>query len=367
MPLRIHRMHRDRLAGSITALLCLFLMATLAACGQTVAPVRAPTRATIVITPTSARAKPAIFFGTAVLYQTLQTDLEYRRIASDKFNLLTPENDMKFGVIEQRQGTFDFSRADAIMTFARANSLWVRGHTLVWGQDLPDWLVNGHFTRQQAIDILKTYILTVVGHFKGQVIAWDVVNEAMDGSQLKNTFWLQTIGPDYIPLAFEWAHQADPQAALFYNDWGDDEAGPKFDAILSMMNTLRSQGVHVDGVGMETHIGFGATFKPEDVATNMARLKAAGLSVEVSEMDVQLGGLPGDSNAKLQEQADIFGQMATMCKAAGNCRSFTVWGVCDRYTWLTKVVANPQHPLLFDANYQPKPAYAAVVKALGGS
>lgn len=357
----------DRRAGNVTALLCLLLTVTLAACGQPVAPTRPPVRATVVITPTLARARPAIFFGTAVLYQTLQTDLQYRRIASDKFNLLTPENDMKIGVIEPRQGTFDFSHADAIMTFAKANGLWVRGHTLVWGQDLPDWLVNGHFTRQQAIDILRTYILTVVGHFKGQVIAWDVVNEAMDGAQLKNTFWLQTIGPDYIALAFGWAHQADPQAALYYNDWGDDEVGPKFDAILSMVNTLRSQGLQVDGVGMETHIGFGSSFKPEDVKTNMERLKEAGLDVEVSEMDVQLGGLPGDASTKLQEQADIFGQAASICAAAGNCRSFTVWGVCDRYTWLSQVVAGPQQPLLFDANYQPKPAYAAVVKALGGA
>lgn len=358
----------DRRARRMTALLCLLLMVTLAACGQTTtAPTRAPARTTVVITPAASRAKPAIFFGTAVQYQLLQTDLQYRRIASDKFNLLTPENDMKFGVIEQRQGTFDFARADAIMTFARANGLWLRGHTLVWGQDLPDWLVNGHFTRQQTIDILKTYILTVVGHFKGQVIAWDVVNEALDGSQLKNNFWLQTIGPEYIPLAFEWAHQTDPQTALFYNDWGDDEIGPKFDATLSMINTLRSQGAHVDGVGMETHIGFGSVFRPEDVVTNMARLKAAGLDVEVSEMDVQLGGLPGDSNTKLQEQANIFGQVAAICKAAGNCRSFTVWGVCDRYTWLSQIVTSPQQPLLFDVNYQPKPAYAAVVKALGGA
>lgn len=359
--------HVRRHTGGLITLLCLLLIATqVAGCGQASAPIHATTRATVVITPGSTRAKPAVFLGAAVQYQALQTDLQYRRLASDKFNLLTPENDMKFGVIEQRQGTFDFSHADAIMAFAKANGLWVRGHTLVWGQDLPDWLVNGHFTRQQAMDILKTYILTVVGHFKGQVIAWDVVNEAMDGSQLKNTFWLQTIGPDYIALAFEWAHQADPQAALFYNDWGDDEAGPKFDAILSMVNTLRSQGAHVDGVGMETHIGFGSTFKPEDVKTNMQRLKAAGLDVEVSEMDVQLGGLPGDTSAKLQEQANIFGRMAAICMAAGNCRSFTVWGVCDRYTWLSQVVASPQQPLLFDANYQPKPAYATVVNALGG-
>lgn len=371
----LHLMSRRRAVTQrwrVTALLSALLVMALAGCGLlpgAASAVRQPDArgtAQTVITPTT-RPRPAILFGAAVQFQALQADQQYRRLVRDDFTLVAPENDMKIGVVEPQQGRFDFSHGDAIVAFAQANGLWVRGHTLVWGQDQPGWLVNGHFTRAQATAILKTYITTVVGHYKGQVVAWDVVNEAMDGSQLANTFWLRAIGPDYIKLAFEWAHQADPNAELFYNDWGDDVVGAKFDAILALVSDLRSQGIPVDGVGMESHIGFGAPFQPRDVATNMRRLKAAGLDVEISEIDVQVGGLPGDTAAKLREQADIYGQTAAICKAAGNCRSYTVWGVSDRYSWLIPIVGPNQAPLLFDANYQPKPAYAAVVQALGGN
>ena len=340
------------------------LLLALAGCGvgggQGVTPA-----VTAAITPV-ARPEPAVMLGAAVQYDALKNDQHYRQLVRDDFVMVTPENEMKIGAVEPALGVFDFTRADAIVTFARANGLFVRGHTLVWGQGLPGWLVNGHFTRDQATAILKAYIQAIVGRYRGEVVAWDVVNEAMDGSQLADNYWLRTIGPDYIPLAFQWAHAADPHAKLFYNDWGDDEVGPKFDAIFSLVTSLRKQGVPIDGVGIESHIGFGAAFQPQAVVTNMARLKAAGLDVEVSEIDVQIGALPGSTTQQLQEQADIYGQMASICRAAGNCHIFTTWGVCDRYTWISQVVKTPQEPLLFSASYQPKPAYAAVVHALGG-
>jgi len=305
-----------------------------------------------------------MLFGTAARFEVLRDDNRYRDTLRHTFTLLVPENGMKFGELEPKRGQFDFSQADALVNFARLNGMWVRGHTLVWGQYLPDWLTQGNFTRAEVMAILKNHIETVVGHYRGQVVAWDVVNEAMDGSNLRDTFWLRTLGPDFVRLAYMWAHEADPHVKLYYNDWGDDEIGPKFDAILALVTKLRSQGVQIDGVGLESHYGFGSPLKPRDVQENMRRLKDAGLEVYVSEMDVQISVLPGSYAEKLHEQADIFRQMAELCRVAGNCHSFTVWGVTDQYSWIPTYVGHPDAPLLFDTNYQPKPAYYAVRDAL---
>lgn len=309
---------------------------------------------------------PSILLGSAVDYNLILNNAQYRETFRSNFDLLVPENEMKFAELEPAQGKFDFTQADTLVNFALSNGMWVRGHTLVWGEHLPDWLTKGKFTRDQVIAILKTHIQTVVSHYRGNVISWDVVNEPFDGANLRNTFWLQMIGPNYIAMAFTWAHEADPTAKLFLNDFGDDEIGPKFDAILSLVTKLRSQGVPINGVGMEMHIGFGAPADPHAVATNMSRLKAAHLEVAVTEIDVQIHNLPGTTQDKLREQAIIYGEMATACKDAGNCHAFVSWGFTDRYTWLTSILGYQDAPLLFDQNYKPKLAFYAVKAALAG-
>jgi endo-1,4-beta-xylanase len=310
---------------------------------------------------------PSILLGAAVDSNHLLHDSQYRATLQSNFSLVVPENELKFEATEPEQGAFDFSRGDALINFAHEHGMWVRGHTLVWGEHLPTWLTAGQFTRDQVIDILRIHIQTVVRHYRGNLISWDVVNEPFDGNYLRDTFWMHTIGPDYIAMAFKWAHEADPDAKLFLNDFGDDEIGPKFDAIYHLVTTLRSQGVPINGVGMEMHIGFGAPADPHAVSMNMSRLKAAGLEVAVTEIDVQTSKLPGTMDDKLREQATIYGAMATACRQAGNCHAFVSWGVTDRLTWLTHIVGPHEAPLLFDENYQPKPAFFAVKDALYGS
>ena len=349
--------------------LLIVFIGSLSACGRLfpLKTISASTKVPGGATSTTPQRRVPVVLGAAVGYGHLTTDLQYRVTVQKYFGLLVPENEMKFDVIEPKQGIFDFSQADALLGFARANGMLVRGHTLVWGEQLPSWLTTGSFTRDELLQILRMHIETVVGHYRGQVVAWDVVNEAFDGNQLRNNFWLQHLGSDYIADAFLWAHEADPQAKLFYNDYGDDEVGPKFDAILQFMTRLRAQGVPITGVGMEMHLGFGTPPDVQAVKTNMQRLREAGLETAVTEMDVQIHDLPGSLNDELREQATIYGEMAAACRAAGNCHYFVTWGVSDRYSWLQQVLGYADAPLLFDTKYRPKPAYYAVRDALRSS
>ncbi len=349
--------------------LTLLLVCVLPACGRLFPLKASGTPATLPDTVATAtpRAVPPVILGAAVSYDHLRNDTQYRETIRQYFNMLVPENEMKFEELEPKRGVFDFSRADALVGFARVNGLWVRGHTLVWGEQLPAWLTEGSFTRDELSQILKTYIETVVGHYRGRVIAWDVVNESFAGDQLRENFWLQHLGPDYIRDAFLWAHEADPQAKLFYNDYGAEEPGPKFDAILQLMTKLRAQGVPISGVGMEMHLGFGAPPDAHAVEENMQRLRKAGLEVAVTEMDVQIVNLPGLLDTKLREQATIYGEIATACRTAGNCHYFATWGVSDRYSWIPQFTGHADAPLLFDTSYRPKPAYYAVHNALPNS
>lgn len=326
-----------------------------------------PASRTIMGTPSPTRVMPSVALGAAVGYDQLRADQQYRATVRQSFQVLVPENEMKFAETEPARGVFDFTQADAIVSFAQANNMWVRGHTLVWGDHLPDWLTHGNFTHDEIRQILKNHVETLVSHYRGRVSTWDVVNEAFDGDQLRQNFWLQALGPDYIREAFVWAHEADPQATLFFNDYGDDEIGPKFDATFHLLTSLKAQGVPIDGLGMEMHLGFGAPPDVHAVTTNMQRLRAAGLQAAVTEIDVQIHHLPGTHADQLQEQAQIYAEMANACRIAGNCHYFVAWGVTDKYTWLTPVLGYADEPLLFDMQYRPKPAYFAVRAALAGS
>ncbi|MFI5271587.1 MAG: endo-1,4-beta-xylanase [Ktedonobacterales bacterium] len=305
----------------------------------------------------------AVPLGAAVNYNALINDARYRDLLRATFSMVVPENEMKFDAIEPEQGQFNFQRADAIVTFAEDNNMWVRGHTLVWEQQLPAWLTNGHFTRDELMRILKEHILTEVGHFRGRVKTWDVVNEALAGTGLRDDLWLRVIGPDYIKWAFIWAHEADPQAQLYYNDYADQD-GPKADALYTLVTNLRSQGVPIAGVGLEMHVDARQPPDAQAVAATMRRFAAAGFQVAITEMDVMLQHLTGSLQSQYQTQAAIYRAFALDCRQAPNCKFFTTWGVCDQYSWIIAATHHADAPLLFDKNYQPKPALYAVTGAL---
>jgi endo-1,4-beta-xylanase len=307
------------------------------------------------------------WIGTAVRPEDLAVDTRYGLTAAREFNMVTPENAMKFAETEPAPGRFDFRRGDEVVAFAKAHGMVVRGHTLVWGKDLPAWLLDGHYDADQLLNILHDHITTEVAHFRGQVVSWDVVNEALDDQgNLKRTFWLRGIGSSYIGLAFQWAHEADPAALLYYNDGGAEALGQKSQAVYALIGRLRRQGVPVGGVGLQTHV---LTALPPDtraMAANMRRLVALGLQVEVTELDAAIAGTP--TGAELAEQARLYFSVVRACVTTHGCAGVVMWGFTDRYSWIPRSYPYPGMGSadIYNADFSPKPARAAVARALAG-
>ncbi len=239
-----------------------------------------------------------VLLGTAVDDAALTGEPDYARVLGEQFDLVTPENASKWDATEPSPGRFDFSGLDRLVAFAGAHHQQVKGGILVWYFQNPDWLEHATFTRDQAIEVLRRHIQAEVGHLKGKVVSWDVVNEPLDdgGAALRQNVWMRLIGPDYIPMAFRFAHQADPGAKLYLNDFDVQMPGPKTDRMVQMALDLKAQGVPIDGLGSQFHLfpGF-TTIDEAAVARQMARVNAAGLDVAVSEWDLgaAAAGHPG--------------------------------------------------------------------------
>lgn len=303
------------------------------------------------------------YVGAAVDPRPLLGEPLYAETLAREFNMVTPENALKFGRTQPSRDRYTFRDADAIVAFARANGMAVRGHTLVWHVVLPRWLTGGAFTREELLAILRAHIATVAGRYRGQIAAWDVVNEALgnDGSW-RDTIWYKTIGPEYVDLAFRWAREADPQARLFYNDYDCEGLGSKSDAVYELVKGLRQRGVPIDGVGLHMHVRIDASPEPAEVAANLQRLAALGLEVHITEMDVRIDGAV--TEGKLARQASIYKDMLRVCLAAENCRAFVLWGFTDRHSWIPSYFRGWGAALPFDEAYRPKPAYRALMEAL---
>jgi len=309
--------------------------------------------------------KRGISIGTAVAIKPFRENSTYRNILAREFNMLTPENEMKFEVVHPERDRYDFTPADALVTFAKDNEMKVRGHTLVWHLQLAEWLTKAKWTREELMTILRQHIETVVGHYRGQLLAWDVVNEAIaDDAELRESIWLKGIGSDYIEMAFRWAHAVDPQARLFYNDYGGEGLGKKSDAIYALVRDLRQRDVPIQGVGFQMHVSIDRPPQPEDVAANIQRLGELGLEVHITEMDVSIHGSKGTRQEKLAAQANLYRDMLQACLNASNCKVFVTWGLTDHHSWIPKYYGHPDSPLIFDESFRPKPAYNALIEVL---
>lgn len=309
--------------------------------------------------------RQGIRIGAAVRADFYTDDADYRSLLAQEFNSLTPENAMKFARLHPEPGTYHFSDADDLVNFASDHQMQVHGHVLVWHRNLPDWLTEEDWSRQALEQILKQHIFTVMGRYRGQIAAWDVVNEAVERrGQLRKSIWSETIGPDYIELAFRWAHEADPDAQLFYNDYRGEGLGRKSDAIYALVQDLVQRDVPISGVGLQMHTSIQDAPKPEKVAANIRRLNDLGLSVRITEMDVQIYGDERPEAERLQAQAAVYRDTMAVCLAATDCTGLTTWGISDRHSWIPSFFDRPDAPLLFDEAYQPKPAYYALIEAL---
>jgi endo-1,4-beta-xylanase len=325
----------------------------------------------------SSGAQRGVLMGAAVDTADIASDATYATILAQQYSMIEAENEMKWAAIEPTEGVFNFTPGDTLASFAQAHGMKLRGHNLCWHSYNPRWLAKGNLTPSQLYTLLQTYITTVAGHFKGKVFAWDVVNEALadNGNGLRDSIWYNRpgtglTGPGYIDQAFRWAHAADPDALLFYNDYNVEDANhnPKSDAMYGLVKGMLSRGVPIHGVGLQFHI----TAKPSDVPAagldaNIARFAALGLQVHITELDVRI---PVDANGNasatdLAAQAQSYHDIVSVCLKYHACTAVQTWGFTDRHSWVPHFYKGYGAALPFDKNYQSKPAYASILQALG--
>jgi len=317
------------------------------------------------------------------------SDPTLSQITATQFSVLTPENEMKWQVVEPQQGTFNWTGADNLVGFAEANNARVRGHTLVWHNQLPNWLTqgvaNGTISNSQLRDLLHQHITTEVSRYRGKIWQWDVVNEMFtdsNPSQINpNDFWISHLGQGIIADAFRWARAADPTALLCYNDYniaGEDGSNAKFTAAFTMVQNLRAQNVPIDCVGDQGHLDLQYGFNPDLMTQDLQQYASLGLKVAMTEVDVRTFVETTDKNqtpvvsrtdstpshTANPAGADWYVGMLQSCLAVQACISFTVWGFDDSESWVPGTFGGEGNADLYDVNLNPKPQYTALQQTL---
>jgi endo-1,4-beta-xylanase len=306
--------------------------------------------------------KSGVRIGTAVNADELGTDDAYDAVLGSQFTSVTPENVMKWDTIEPSQGTYNYTQADALVKYAQQHGQLVRGHTLVWYNQLPSWVTSGNYSSAQLKEILKQHITSEVSHFKGKIWQWDVVNEAFnDDGTYRDDIWLEKLGPDYIKDAFIWAHQADPKAKLFINDYNIEGVNAKSTALYNLVASLRKQGVPIQGVGIQGHLDTQYP-APHDIADNMARFDKLGVDTAITEADVRIP-LPATST-DVEAQNEAYSTLLQGCLLTKHCTDFTVWGFNDKFSWVPGVFSGEGQADIYNDDYTPKTAYTALQQDL---
>lgn len=325
------------------------------------------------------RYKDYFTIGVAVSPFALRS--EEANLITSQFSGITAENAMKMGPIHPREHAFNWGPADSIVSFAQRNQMQLRGHTLVWHSQTPQWLFIDEEGKQVSKEILMErihrHIDSVAGRYKGKIFAWDVVNEAI--SDNGNEFYrpspfYQICGEEFIEKAFEWAHAADPDALLFYNDYSEIDP-VKRKKIIELVNGLRKKGVPIHGIGLQSHWSIFAP-SAEVLDKTLQDFSSVGLPLHITELDISVykkegrrERMPSDSlTAYTPEreamQTNMYERVFTaLRKYRSSIQSVTFWNISDRRTWLDNfpVMGRKDHPLLFDASLQPKKAYYKVV------
>ena len=311
-------------------------------------------------------------YGACVNYAPLSRDLDYRAALKSYCDQLTPEGGLFWFDLRPAPDQFKFDMADAMLAFADANEMTLRGHTLIWYGAMPDWTkaISGAAEAERE---MTTHIERVMSRYRGKIKTWHVVNEAIDDSKgevpgLRPNVWLQNLADKYIDLAFRTAHRVDPAAELVLNDYGlecaDDKQPKKRQAFLKLIRDLLDRGVPLHGVGLQGHILGGYQIDRDGLHDFVAELRSLGLSVHVTELDVIDNALPGPvavRDAVVAARAYDF--LEPIC-AAIQPSVIATWGITDRYTWVPvynkRKDGLPNRPLPLDANYQPKPLWRVI-------
>jgi endo-1,4-beta-xylanase len=285
----------------------------------------------------------------------------FRSKMAREFNVLTPENDMKFDHLHPSRTVYRFDSADSLVAYAQANGMKVRGHTLAWYSQLPSWISSGNWSSDSAKVLLNEHVTTVVNHYKGQILEWDVVNEALnDDGSMRSGFWYDRLGSAYIEQAFRAARAADPDAGLFYNDYNIEGLGAKSDSAYALISNLVKKGVPISGVGFQAHFIVGGV--PSTLGANIARFAALGIKVHITELDLRMT-LPS-TPALLDTQAQNYRDIVQTCASFPACDVIVMWGFSDKESWIPSAFPGQGAALIFDGSYLPKPAYTSLQSLL---
>lgn len=318
--------------------------------------------------------------GVAVAGRDLKDPAEVALITK-QFNSLTPENAMKMAPIHPEESRYNWGPADSIVDFAQAHHMRVRGHNLCWHSQVPHWMFYDKqgklVSKEVLLQRLKDHIYSVVGRYKGKIYAWDVVNEAIadDTSKfLRNSLWYQICGEDFIFKAFQYAHEADPKAILFYNDY-NTERPEKRERVYRLLKELVDAKIPINAVGLQAHWSLSEP-DADDLVKTIKLFSSLGLKVQITELDISVFPWeknmrrmrPGEDTTYTPEREKRQADQYTMAfnifrKYRQNITGVTFWNVSDRYSWLDiyPVIGRRNHPLLFDQYLKPKKAYWGVV------
>ena len=315
-------------------------------------------------------------------------------IMEEHFNSITAENVMKWESMHPEPDKYHFEPADRFVALGEKNKMFIVGHTLVWHAQTPDWVFQDEsgnpVDRETLLNRMQDHIFNVVGRYKGRVHGWDVVNEVVDDDgQMRKSQWLEIIGEDYVQKAFEYAHEVDTDAELYYNDYSLYFPA-KRDGVVRLIRNLQSKGIRVDGIGLQGHWGLDYPEKLDDLEQSILAFSELGVDVMVTELDVSVlpfpdkqrgadvsldfemqegfnpypDGLPDSMQKKLAERYAEFFKI--FLKHSDKISKVTIWGIHDGQSWLNHwpIKGRTNYPLLFDRNFQPKSAFNAVVKTV---
>ncbi|MCX6236639.1 MAG: endo-1,4-beta-xylanase [Bacteroidia bacterium] len=308
-------------------------------------------------------------FGASLNISLLKSRVLYQNVIRKEFNSVTAENAMKIGSIHPSENTYYWDDADYLVTFAKSLNIRVHGHTLIWHNSLPSWVTGFQGDAAAWEDLFKTHIQTVVTHFKGSVTSWDVVNEAFnDDGTLRSTIWSQHLGNDYVARAFQYAHLADPDALLFYNEYGHEYSSAKRTAVNNMVADFKARGIPVHGLGLQMHTNQNQT--DANLIEAISTAAQTGLKIHISELDISLNQANNQSlvltDALSALQAAKYKVIVKTFAAlpAAQRYGITTWNVGDADSWIRSTYNRPDWPLPFDDNYNRKPAYQGILDGL---
>lgn len=319
--------------------------------------------------------------GVAVSPRALKSD--EGQLILTQFNSMTPENVMKVGPIHPEENKFNFAPADEIVAFAQTNHMKMRGHTLCWHNQLPGWIFvdqkGDTVSKEVLLNRLKTHITEVVTRYKGKIYAWDVVNEAISDKKdefYRNSVWYKICGEEFIAKAFQYAHEADPEALLFYNDY-NEISSVKRKKIIKLVTDLKKAGVPIHGIGLQGHWAVNEPSRSQ-LDSTLAEFAATGMKLQITELDISVYPKEHQRRDRKAEDYDTaFNELKAkqqievykMCfelfrKYKNSISSVTFWNISDRSSWLDNfpVRGRKDYPLLFDKKLKPKKAYYEVVK-----